>query len=527
MVESDDDTQKRRSSREGLASSSTLSLKKTPRRKHRTSSGSNSSSPSSAEKERRKRVQREKKDEVVAGSKKASEQAPKSSNNRNLLSPELSGILANLEGPLLSVKRSTEFGTSNRATVIGPKGDELDGDSSKATIATKPQDSRPRSGSGTPSIVSMATNASGATTTSAGSNGSGSTITQASYARREREARKQVLPIDTRASHLKTLVDPPGAEKPDVFSFMEKSDSPSSSISPRFWPQQDVLRRQAKRRTAVVPDTTKDHEVTSDGLNRTYEQSPSAMSSGSSFTSDSGISLKGNESESHDGLSSSESSPKKSNARVAFEPLLRSISQRSASRHHPNSRCATPSRSSSSNAGDATNNKAKLSSSAPMHMTEEDSLKAAHAWYSESAFSTPGNKDMSKGGIKISALSGYDLIASNITSFHASDPATGPPFEPVYRRFEYLNQRLFLHLQDEIAELEDELKLVDEAEAAARAVCCENGGLKPESRRSATKFDVLGRIYMKIGQYSGFCRVILTENENTKILDRSSSHFLQ
>lgn len=57
---------------------------------------------------------------------------------------------------------------------------------------------------------------------------------------------------------------------------------------------------------------------------------------------------------------------------------------------------------------------------------------------------------------------GYNLIAQNIS---------GPTrtFPPIYRRFEVLNHRILLSLQDEIAELEDELRKWDDWDTNARS----------------------------------------------------------
>lgn len=52
-------------------------------------------------------------------------------------------------------------------------------------------------------------------------------------------------------------------------------------------------------------------------------------------------------------------------------------------------------------------------------------------------------------------LSGYNLIAQTLASPNRK-------FSPIYRRFESLNHRVLLSLQDEIAELEDELKRLDD-----------------------------------------------------------------
>jgi hypothetical protein len=107
-------------------------------------------------------------------------------------------------------------------------------------------------------------------------------------------------------------------------------------------------------------------------------------------------------------------------------------------------------------------------------------------------------------------ISGYELLASHLSSLSGG---SGKALVPLYRRFEALNHRLLLHLQDEISELEEELRKVDEADAQARTAAAGIGaGLPgPASRRAGAKvggdlewrrLDVLGRVFIKVGQYS-------------------------
>jgi len=83
---------------------------------------------------------------------------------------------------------------------------------------------------------------------------------------------------------------------------------------------------------------------------------------------------------------------------------------------------------------------------------------------------------------------------------------------PMYRKFEGLNHRVLLHLQDEIAELEEELRYLDEciAQCSPRDHA---GRHHPASRRGDARYggelhyrrtELLGRIYLKLGQYSKF-----------------------
>ena len=96
---------------------------------------------------------------------------------------------------------------------------------------------------------------------------------------------------------------------------------------------------------------------------------------------------------------------------------------------------------------------------------------------------------------------GYDLIASNTSS---QDDTV---LKPIYRKFETLNNRMLLYLQDEISEIEDQLQELDAAIAQEEAAM----GRGPASRRSEAKLpsqlqwhrlDLLGRSISKVEQYS-------------------------
>ena len=96
---------------------------------------------------------------------------------------------------------------------------------------------------------------------------------------------------------------------------------------------------------------------------------------------------------------------------------------------------------------------------------------------------------------------GYDFLASNI---HSQDDGL---LRPIYRRFETLNNRMLLFLQDEISEMEEQLKDLDDAITLEE----QNTSGRPASRRAEAKqpsqlqwhrLDLLGRSFAKIEQYS-------------------------
>ncbi|KIH93890.1 hypothetical protein SPBR_05653 [Sporothrix brasiliensis 5110] len=80
--------------------------------------------------------------------------------------------------------------------------------------------------------------------------------------------------------------------------------------------------------------------------------------------------------------------------------------------------------------------------------------------------------------------------------------------KPLYRKFEALNHRILLHLQDELSELEEQLHRLDTADTQTRRL---QNSILPASRRAEVltggelqwhKTDVLGKIGYKLGQYN-------------------------
>ena len=108
--------------------------------------------------------------------------------------------------------------------------------------------------------------------------------------------------------------------------------------------------------------------------------------------------------------------------------------------------------------------------------------------------------------------SGYGLVASHLTR---STTQEKDGFPPLYRRFESVNHRVLLHLQDEIAQMEEELHTLDEYEEMHRIATAEQEGIKPvpASRRMEAqsqsysslhyrRMDLMGALTHKTEQYS-------------------------
>jgi hypothetical protein len=131
-------------------------------------------------------------------------------------------------------------------------------------------------------------------------------------------------------------------------------------------------------------------------------------------------------------------------------------------------------------------------------------------------------------------LTGYELLAARLSTSSGRDtsrprrhgrpqssqppspasdsgicsPDTEPDIKPIYRRFEALNHRLLLHLQDELSELEEQLHRLDTADTQTRRL---QNCILPASRRAESmsggelqwhKTDILGKIGFKLGQYN-------------------------
>jgi len=117
-------------------------------------------------------------------------------------------------------------------------------------------------------------------------------------------------------------------------------------------------------------------------------------------------------------------------------------------------------------------------------------------------------------------MSGYELLAAKLSSPQSSRSRRRsysktmpteegePMIKPIYRRFENLNHRLLLHLQDELSELEEQLHRLDTADTQTRRLA---NCILPASRRADFmaggelqwhKADILGKVGYKLGQYS-------------------------
>ncbi|KAK8206039.1 hypothetical protein IWZ01DRAFT_529442 [Phyllosticta capitalensis] len=120
-------------------------------------------------------------------------------------------------------------------------------------------------------------------------------------------------------------------------------------------------------------------------------------------------------------------------------------------------------------------------------------------------------------------IAGYEKMAMKLAE--GPDPHPGDDDEhdaekgrareghvrPLYRRFEYLQHRILLHIQDELSELEEKLSEMDKWIAQQSALRDQQGMAAPASRRLEARYGndvhtrrtlLLGEIFVKLGQYN-------------------------
>ncbi|KAJ5674030.1 hypothetical protein N7462_009469 [Penicillium macrosclerotiorum] len=124
----------------------------------------------------------------------------------------------------------------------------------------------------------------------------------------------------------------------------------------------------------------------------------------------------------------------------------------------------------------------------------------------------------------LQSTSGYGLLATHLTH-SAGEEKVG--FAPLYRRFESVNHRVLLHLQDEISQMEEDLNTLDKYEEMHRVATAKQEGTQPlpASRRVDVqsqaysslhyrRMDVMAALIEKTEQYnnalSAYSKVLQT-----------------
>ncbi|KAH7080673.1 hypothetical protein FB567DRAFT_110276 [Paraphoma chrysanthemicola] len=129
---------------------------------------------------------------------------------------------------------------------------------------------------------------------------------------------------------------------------------------------------------------------------------------------------------------------------------------------------------------------------------------------------------------------GYELLANKLSEPPKSSKSLrkGANLVPMYRKFENLNHRVLLFLQDEVCELEEELRALDDS-IVQMSPRDEAGHAFPASRRGDARYggelhykrtELLGRIFQKLGQYN---QALTSFNSLLKSLDPASAEDIQ
>ncbi|KAI9875418.1 MAG: hypothetical protein M1830_008512 [Pleopsidium flavum] len=372
-----------------------------------------------------------------------------------------------------------------------------------------------------PSVISIL---SGVTNVSGGSSGSNSTVTQESISRpksqsskRSSVARADMKRRGTRKaasahSPQPTTID----ERPDVFAFMENGST--STVDMQTSSASAIGDVTEKKLTQILSDTTsedqlEDHDDHSD-----------------SFHSDSGVSVRegsperlfnseANQSD-RDGRSFAKN---KAQSRGVFEPLPAKPRQ-DADLAYPPSTGGVRRWSSTSDSG--------IGSSVDEYCGYDQPNASPEAYYARAPPSAALHVDAPSvpyalPDMRVPAyvpirphvphtdkpketFAGYERLASKLSSI----PDGTDTLTPIYRKFETLNNRILLYLQDEISEIEENLRSLDEADAQAYAALSSNAGVgrpvqasrRREGRMPSEihfrRLDLLGRAFVKVGQYN-------------------------
>jgi hypothetical protein len=345
------------------------------------------------------------------------------------------------------------------------------------------------------------------TQTSNGSSGSSSTVTQESVFRGKHRSQKSSsgrrLSSQPKKSNRKestsTSVE---SEKPNVFAFMEEEDEDGdgaeeadtvgelkTEAEPVMPIEEEPVEVIQERVLPVAPSPPISAEIpfAPGVLDRAPASRPLSMAS---LHSDSGISIRS-------------SSP---------EPLppvqTRKTASKSAFRSSNRSRQAMRARSTSSTTSTSSQNSAQQYDEAPELFYPRVTGSTNHVQDMNSQNNVPEQHDRIKTiSFKVRRVkppqpskSGYDLLASSLSTVDEDG------LKPIYRRFEALNNRVLLILQDEIVTMENDLAVMDQRIAEAEGPIS-----RPISRRSEfidptplqqQRMALCGFLVTKLHQYS-------------------------
>ncbi|RDW78350.1 hypothetical protein BP5796_06202 [Coleophoma crateriformis] len=334
-----------------------------------------------------------------------------------------------------------------------------------------------------PSMISNLTSLTSSTNKSSGSSGSNSTVTQASISKRSS--------IENRSHISDAPLSPACPDPPNVFAYLEKdSDSDDNHVELHEAVHDDHEAQWSTNMIGAFPDAPLPAHL----------RSEIASSSASSYRGDDTFSEPAADNDTDRSTSPERSVQGRNDAAVPDTPQ---------EMHSPTDSASAKVASQLAAAHQRQDSHANLHSFGTPDMRRGN---AVHPHIPGSALSPRyinHNPQRSLPRGEKLPVTGYEQLASTLSA-HRSDEANinGEIIKPMYRKFEALNHRLLLHLQDEISELEEHLHRLDTTDTQTRRM---QGKIMPASRRTSAqiggelqwhKVDVLGKIGYKLAQYS-------------------------
>ena len=325
------------------------------------------------------------------------------------------------------------------------------------------------------------------TQSSNGSSGSGSTVTQDSVTKRPRAQKKTSRRSHGHSRHLtRDGADQDihaGTDRPNVFAFMEEEEEGEDGTQAPRSRKADgpkTMERRTRHGRQGIPPVAPESPVSTSSpfILEEIERFPPRASSIASLHSDSGISIRG---------PSPERSP--------IQGHKKSSSRSSTHKNHALTRTKSVSSTSSTSS--------RLSR---MEQLETPESFYAKPQVSQSPLARSQTKNQQaqtkpRGRPPASPQKhGYDFLTSCIS---ATDEEK---IRPIYRRFETLNNRILMVMQDEIVTIEKDLAIVDRQIADL-----EGSTPPPASRRSELqtptpmqwhRMQLVGMLIPKLSQYN-------------------------
>jgi hypothetical protein len=341
-----------------------------------------------------------------------------------------------------------------------------------------------------PSTISNLTSLTSATNKSSSSSGSNSTVTQASMTKRTPQTQKQDLP--------EVPMSPAVPDAPNVFAYLDTAESVVDQdedpergeyAQPSAWMPMHLQHMPVE--SALPPHMLQDHASNSSSASSSHHGDDN--SSETHHDVDTDRTTPDGSIGDHEETQQQEDDESESDAEVETSPdnaSAKIASQMAAAQHRQNLH-------------------------GHMHQFGTPNMQRGSAnlpHIPSTALSPRHQQHIKKRPLPRAErlpVTGYELLASQLSSRPvASDPEHGDRIKPIYRKFEALNHRVLLHLQDELSELEEQLHRLDLSDTQSRRTAQD---IIPASRRASAaaggdlqwhKTDVLGKIGFKLAQYS-------------------------